>query len=636
MLIDLQHISKSFGAAEILKDINLKIEDHNRIGLIGVNGAGKTTLLSVITGELQPDEGTISTANGLSIGYLKQNAGLERGCTIWEEMRSVYSQEIALEQEMKQLQHQMAEMLPGAQLEAAGQQYAHLQEQFEMRGGYQIDVNINRVLNGMGFEGKDRNTIIQTLSGGEKTRLAICKLLLESPQLLILDEPTNHLDFKTLLWLEDYLSSYKGALLIVSHDRYFLNKLVTDICELERKTLVRYRGNYASYVVQKEERLQRLQKEYDKQQREIADLKDYIAKNLVRASTTAMAQSRRKTLEKMELIEKPYYGKRPAKLHFEFEREPVKDILHVSGLRLEVGQGSEKKVLAESLDLDVLRGQKIAIIGVNGIGKSTFLKVILEKIPHVFGDIEWGKNCSIGYFDQEHTDLHAEKTVLNELWDRFPRKYEQEIRTALGNVQITGEEVYKKVGALSGGERSKLKFAILMMEHPNVLVLDEPTNHLDLATKDALDQCLSAYQGTILAVSHDRYLLNTFPSHIAELTDSGFTTYEGKFDQYLVQSAGMQQNSKAEGASLEKEKPQANEYYRTKKQRSLDVARRKRIQELEQLIENSQAEQQELEQSLQNPEVAADYKRLEETCKRMEELKDQAAAWMDEWIELNG
>lgn len=637
MLLSLEELCKSYGASLVLQDITAKIENNDRIGLIGANGAGKSTLLNIIYGELDADSGTVSRSNHTSFGFLRQNSGLSKNNSILEEMTSVFASLLDSEREMRKLEQQIAETGPAGQdYHELTQRYAHLQDLFERRDGYHINVKIETVLNGMGFAGVARDTLVNVLSGGEKTRLAICKLLLESPDLLILDEPTNHLDFKTLMWLEDYLQGYKGALLVVSHDRYFLNKLCTQIWDLEYHKLTAYNGNYSHYVVQKEERLERQRKEYRIQQEEIADLKDFVARNLVRASTTARAQSKRKTLEKMELVEKPKPPPPRAKISFTYKREPVKDILHVEDVSLSVGEGEERKQLCENIGFDLMRGEKIALIGANGIGKSSFLKAIQNLLPIDSGYIEWGKNTDISYFEQEDFAMDSQKTAIDELWDRFPREYEHTIRTVLGNVRLTGENVFKKVGELSGGERAKLKFAILILSCGNVLLMDEPTNHLDLSSKESLDAALRDYTGTLLVVSHDRYLLNQFPTKIAEMHSDRIHIYKGNYDAYLAQKATETTAPTAAEAQPKEPAPQQTEHYRSKKQRSEEQSQKRRIQELEIQIEELEIEIFRLEQEISTPEISSNYALLQEKCDILEDKRVDLNCRLSEWTNLCG
>lgn len=635
MILAMENLSKSYAANTVLEDITLKIEDNDRIGLIGVNGAGKSTLLRIITGIEQHDEGTLSVSNHAKIGFLQQNSGLESSATIIEEMRKVFADTIKTENDMRRVEKQMAECDPNSEeYIKLSEEYTKLHSKFEAQDGYQVEVKIKTILNGMGFADKSPDTVTDTLSGGEKTRLALAKLLLEEPDLLILDEPTNHLDFKTLTWLEGYLSEYKGALLIVSHDRYFLDKLVTSICEIERHKLIRYKGNYSKYLVLKKERLERQQKEYEIQSQQIADMEDYVRRNIVRASTAKSAKSRVAALERMERVEKPQGELKSAKISFKYDRPPVKDVLKVSGIDLRVGEGEQEKLLFDNLDFNVLRGEKVAIIGANGVGKSTFLKVILGKLPHTHGTIEWGKHVNATYFDQEGKQLNPDNTVLDELWNRFPTSYEQQIRNMLGGVLLTGENVYKKVSVISGGERAKLGFAVLMAERGNVLVLDEPTNHLDLDTKEVLDKALCSFDGTIITVSHDRYLLNKLPTRIVEFyPDSTVREYKGNYDYYLERRA-IEQQAEQEIVQEKKEKSAKKTGYRTKQQKSADAKRKLRIKELEALIAEYEEEIGKLEASLSEPEVMSDYVKMNEVCQTLEERKAMRSDFEEEWLEL--
>jgi ATP-binding cassette subfamily F protein 3 len=551
-------------------------------------------------------------------------------------MRSVFKELLDSERELRSLERELA--VKGAvhpDYPGLSARYDRLQTFFESREGYLIDVKIRTVLSGMGFGATDPATPVDVLSGGEKTRLALCKLLLEEPALLILDEPTNHLDFKTLGWLEEYLLGYKGALLAVSHDRYFLDRICTGIWEIERRRLVTYPGNYSRYVALKEERYIRLQKEYDSRRHQIDDLKEFVARNLVRASTTARAQSRRKILEKLEQdgTERPRPPERPPKIRFTCRREPVKDVLHVERLSLSVGEGAERRKLIDGVDFHLMRGDRVALVGANGIGKTTFLRALLggggDKPDH--GRVEWGVNTEVSYFEQEEFALSSGKSALNELWDRFPQKTEQELRTVMGNMGITGDAVHKRVSALSGGERAKLKFAILTIKAGNVLLMDEPTNHLDLAAREALDAALKAYTGTLLVVSHDRYLLNKFPQWIAEMHEGGIRLYKGGYDDYLAQRAREEAPARAAPQLEGKDETPQKSAYRTKKQRSEQVARRQEIARLEDEIEELEAEILGLESKVSSPEVAADYLLLRETCDNLEEkrgiLDEKLSLW---------
>ncbi len=640
MLITIDSLNKSFGQDEILKNISLTINEKCRYGLIGVNGAGKSTLLKIIMGTLNYDSGELVKKPDLKIGYLEQNNGLERESSIIDEMRKVFDDVFEAEKTMRRLEIHMAEFSDHTSNEykRISSEYTRAQAYFDSRDGYNIDVKIKTILNGMGFGDKDLSTIISTLSGGEKTRLAIAKLLLEEPELLILDEPTNHLDFKTLRWLEEYLISYNGAILTVSHDRYFLDKIVTHIYEVERGKLFSYVGNYSKYLSQKAERKVREEKEYEMQQRQIAQLQTYVDKNMARASTSASAKSRLKTLESMEILDRPDGDLKSMRLRFEHTKEPYKDVLTVNNLDITVGE--EQKLLCKNINLEVKRKEKIAIIGSNGIGKSSFLKIIQGIIPYQTGTVEWGKNVSISYYEQENLNLNQDKIALDELWDRFPEIPEAEIRRVLGNVLLTKDDVYKPVKIISGGERAKLAFCIIMLEKSNVLILDEPTNHLDLASKEVLEEALSNYEGTLIFVSHDRYLLNKVPDKIVEIKDSGLSIYSGNYDYYCeVTEREAQKEAEiaaqiAASKAIENAKNQSENSYRSKEQRRLDAQRKNRIRELESLIESAEAKLSELDIEMTCEEVFSDYKLMAEKCSEADILRQNLDLYYEEWGEL--
>lgn len=643
MLLNVEHLYKYFNGQALLKDINFTVEDREAVGLIGINGCGKSTLLNIITGSEGYDKtteglGSVNIAGKASIGFLRQNSGLNSELTIGEEMKNAFAPLLETLDKMKVLEKKMAD---GGDIDSISHEYAELSSYFEARDGYRIDVKIKQVLNGMGFGSTPTDRVISTLSGGEKTRLALAKLLLEEPNLLILDEPTNHLDFETLMWLEDYLKGYKGAIIIVSHDRYFLNKVCTRICEIEQGRLTSYRGDYSSYFVQKKMNSERQLKEYEAQQKEIAKLEDYVAKNLVRASTSKMAKSRQHMLDRIERIDKPLMYTKPPKIKLEYDIEPTKDIVRVVDCPLVVGEGADKKELIKSLTMNVRRGEHVAIIGANGIGKTSILKLIQGIIPHEGGNISWGGNVKISYFEQEHAILDPHKTVLEEIMDRYPRLSEQQARSVLGAVLLTGENVFKPISVLSGGERAKLCFAIMALNRGNVLVLDEPTNHLDLSTKEVLEDALAEFGGTIILVSHDRYLLNKVASRIIEIKHDEVNSYEGNFDAYseAVNAARqLKMQSEAEIKRAEEEKAYKENkarQYRSKEQRAADAQKRNRIRELEKEIEDTEVLIFELENAISDPEIASDYSKMSEKCKELEEAKTALDQKMDEWAELS-
>lgn len=643
MLLNVEHLYKYFNGQALLKDINFTVEDREAVGLIGINGCGKSTLLNIITGSEGYDKtpeglGSVNIAGKASIGFLRQNSGLNSELTIGEEMKNAFAPLLETLDKMKVLEKKMAD---GGDIDDISHEYAELSSYFEARDGYRIDVKIKQVLNGMGFGSTPTDRVISTLSGGEKTRLALAKLLLEEPNLLILDEPTNHLDFETLMWLEDYLKGYKGAIIIVSHDRYFLNKVCTRICEIEQGRLTSYRGDYSSYLVQKKMNSERQLKEYEAQQKEIAKLEDYVAKNLVRASTSKMAKSRQHMLDHIERIDKPLMYTKSPKIKLEYDIEPTKDIVRGVDCPLVVGEGADKKELIKSLTMNVRRGEHVAIIGANGIGKTSILKLIQGIIPHEGGNISWGGNVKISYFEQEHAILDPHKTVLEEIMDRYPRLSEQQARSVLGAVLLTGENVFKPISVLSGGERAKLCFAIMALNRGNVLVLDEPTNHLDLSTKEVLEDALAEFGGTIILVSHDRYLLNKVASRIIEIKHDEANSYEGNFDAYseAVNAARqLKMQSEAEIKRAEEEKAYKENkarQYRSKEQRAADAQKRNRIRELEKEIEDTEVLIFELENAISDPEIASDYSKMSEKCKELEEAKTALDQKMDEWAELS-
>ncbi len=650
MILSLENVSKIYNGNTVLDNVALSIEDNDRIGLVGVNGCGKSTLLRIITGEEEPETqpepnvAHVAVTKSASIGFLAQNTGLDRSSTIIEEMTSVFSWLLKIGDELRELEKTMAS--PEAHSDEKkfaeiSDEYARKTAIFESNDGYLINVKINKVLNGMGFGTETYDRVISTLSGGEKTRLALSKLLLENPNLLILDEPTNHLDFNTIMWLEDYLKDYKGALLIVSHDRYFLDKLTTSTCEIERGRLKRYKGNYSAFTKLKEADVIRQMKEYEAQQEEIAKLQDFIDRNLVRATTSNMAKSRIKKLEAMELIEKPVTNTKSAKIKFEYDIAPPIDVLTVKNIDVSVGSGYDRKTLVDNLSFEVKRGEKLGIIGSNGIGKSTLLKIIQHILPCSHGSVEWTKNIKISYFDQENSQLDFNKTVMEEVHSRYRTMSDLEIRSILGSVRMVGENVFKPISVISGGERAKLCFAIMMLERGNVLILDEPTNHLDIDTKEVLEKALCDYDGTIIFVSHDRYLLNRLATRILEITPDSVESFNGGFDEYMEvkRSKQLAEEKQLEAQKAEKAKQEAAEKsvkaYRSKEQRSADAKKRNRIRELEKEIEKLEAEMQALQEEMASPEVCQNYQLMQEKCAEFEQKKLLSAEYSDEWLVLS-
>ena len=636
MLLNIQDVNKIYNGETILEHINLSIDEKDRIGLIGVNGCGKTTLIKLITKQILPDhlietDGQVGYSRKISIGYLAQMDGLEGDSTVINAMRDVFSDVLETAEKMKKLENEG---------KADTEEYADLFTWFEANDGYNIDVKIKTVLNGMGFGEELFDRIVSSFSGGEKTRLAIAKLLLEQPNLLILDEPTNHLDFNTVLWLEDYLNSYNGAILVVSHDRYFLDKVCTSICEIENKHLTRYKGNYSKFHILKEEQTARRQKEYEIQQKKIDKMEDYVAKNLVRASTSKSAKSRIKALNAMDVIENPAVTHKDAVLNFTYAIEPPEEVLNVRSVDLTVGNGNEKKTLLDNISFTVRRGEKLGIVGDNGIGKSTLLKV-LQNIIHHNGIVRWNQNVKYSYFEQESESLDKLLTVFDTIKERYPLMTDFEVRSLLGKVRISGENVFKEIGVISGGERAKVCFALIMLEHANVLILDEPTNHLDIYTREVLEDALSRYTGTIIFVSHDRYLLNRISTNVLELTSNGVEMFNGNFDNYMNIKERREQEEKAaeefEKAQKAREaaKQKKENVYKSKAQRAEEAKIRARIKELEKSIDDVQSQIDTLSEEITKPEISSDFKLMNEKCLLIEELKNKMDEQFEELCELS-
>jgi len=629
MLVQISNLHKYYHGTAVLQSVNLTIEDGDHIGLIGENGSGKSTLLRLLVGKELPDhiqegDGEIIISPKTSIGYLEQISGLDSQSTVWDEMKNVFQPLLTAQEQMHALEKQMQEGdLSGIEM------YHQLQTWFESNDGYQIDVKIRMILSGMGFFPEEYGRLISSFSGGEKTRLALAKLLLEAPNLLILDEPTNHLDFKTVMWLEDYLKDYKGTLLLVSHDRFFLDKLSTSICELERGKLTRYKGNYTTSIKLKTAAIERQWKEYEQQQKEIAKLEDYVARNITRASTAKSAQSRVKQLEKMEHIEKPAARQKQARIYFTYEVEPPVEVLKVQDVDISVGSGEQRKLLVSSVSFEIRRGEKWGIIGDNGVGKSTLLKIVQGMLPHS-GKIRWTSNVKLSYFDQESANLHSEKSVMQEIHDRVPSWTNLEVRNLLGQVRLTGENVFKPVGVLSGGERAKVCFAVMMLEHGNVLILDEPTNHLDIAMKEIIEAALVDFTGTLLFVSHDRYLLDKVADHILELTPSGVMAKIGGFSDWLA--AKQKTKEMEQSVIIEKESSSKENVYHSKKQRSMQAKLHAQMRQLEQNLDEMQAEFDDLAIDLKREEVMQDYQCMQKKCARMEQLRLNMDDYMEQMI----
>lgn len=638
ILLQVNGLSKLFGAETILSNIKLEVQTRDRIALVGRNGAGKSTLLKIIAGELSHDGGEIIKPKDVSIGYLAQHTGLETSLTIWDEMLTVFSHLEHMEKELRRLEQEMGkeEVFSNANLyEKLLTDYDRLQLDYKNNGGYQYEADIRSVLSGLGFPPETHGAKISTLSGGQKTRLALGKLLLTKPDLLILDEPTNHLDIDTLTWLEQYLQGYPGAILIVSHDRYFLDKLVTQVYEISHKKSKRYVGNYSKYLDLKAASYEQEKRLYEKQQEEVAKIEDFIQKNIARASTTKRAQSRRKQLERMELMNKPIGDAKSASFHFDIERQSGNDVLQIK----DVAIGYDNQAIIEHVRMYLTRGDSVALVGPNGIGKSTLLKSIVDKLTLLSGEISFGSNVSIGYYDQEQANLTSSKRVLDELWDDYPLEPEKEIRTVLGNFLFSGDDALKPVSSLSGGEKARLALAKLMMQKSNLLILDEPTNHLDLNSKEILENALIDFPGTLLFVSHDRYFINRVATKVIELSTAGAHEYLGDYDYYVEKKNEMLERAELESA--EKDEPVKKQvaqeklnYLEEKERKKLERQRLRKIEELEINIAELEEVISALEAELCLPEVYADYERASEITADKDTKQMQLEQLMEEWEQL--
>ncbi|MCH4571213.1 ABC-F family ATP-binding cassette domain-containing protein [Bacillus sp. ES1-5] len=642
ILLQVNALTKLYGAETILANIKLEVQTKDRIALVGRNGAGKSTLLKIIAGELSHDGGEIIKPKDVSIGYLAQNTGLETSLTIWDEMLTVFTHLQQMETKLRRLEQEMGKeenFSNEATYERLLADYDQLQLDYKDQGGYQYEADIRSILSGLGFPVETHLTTISTLSGGQKTRLALGKLLLKKPDLLILDEPTNHLDIETLTWLEQYLQGYPGAILIVSHDRYFLDKLVTQVYEISNKESRRFVGNYSKYLDLKSALYEQDMKRYEKQQDEIAKLEDFVQKNIARASTTKRAQSRRKQLDRMELLTRPLGDSKSASFHFDIEKQSGNDVLQVKDATI----GYDDDPIIEHVTMRLTRGDSVALVGPNGIGKSTLLKSLVNKLPLLNGDVSFGSNVSVGYYDQEQANLTSSKRVLNELWDEYPLQPEKEIRTILGNFLFTGDDVLKPVSSLSGGQKARLALAKLMMQKSNLLILDEPTNHLDLNSKEILENALIDYPGTLLFVSHDRYFINRVTTTVVELSTEGAQEYLGDYDYYVEKK-----NEMIERAAFEQQEQQENQapvqktvaqeklnYLEEKERKQLERQRTRKIEELEQNIVEFEEEIATLEDQLCLPEIYADYEKASEITTKKQTLQEQLDACMAEWEELH-
>lgn len=629
IILQANKIERSFAGEVLFDNINLQVDERDRIALVGKNGAGKSTLLKILVGEEEPTSGEINKKKDISLSYLAQDSRFESENTIYDEMLHVFNNLRRTERQLRQMELEMGEK-SGEDLDKLMSDYDRLSENFRQAGGFTYEADIRAILNGFKFDESMWQMKIAELSGGQNTRLALAKMLLEKPNLLVLDEPTNHLDIETIAWLENYLVNYSGALLIVSHDRYFLDKVATITLDLTKHSLDRYVGNYSRFVELKEQKLATEAKNYEKQQKEIAALEDFVNRNLVRASTTKRAQSRRKQLEKMERLDKPEAGKKAANMTFQSEKTSGNVVLTVENTAI----GYDGEVLSQPINLDLRKMNAVAIVGPNGIGKSTFIKSIVDQIPFIKGEKRFGANVEVGYYDQTQSKLTPSNTVLDELWNDFKLTPEVEIRNRLGAFLFSGDDVKKSVGMLSGGEKARLLLAKLSMENNNFLILDEPTNHLDIDSKEVLENALIDFDGTLLFVSHDRYFINRVATHVLELSENGSTLYLGDYDYYVEKkaTAEMSQTEEASTSNQAKEASPVNDY-RAQKESQKEVRKLMRqIESLEAEIEELESQSQAISEQMLETNDADKLMELQAELDKISHRQEEA---MLEWEELS-
>lgn len=629
IILQANKIERSFAGEVLFDNINLQVDERDRIALVGKNGAGKSTLLKILVGEEEPTSGEINKKKDISLSYLAQDSRFESENTIYDEMLHVFDDLRRTDKQLRQMELEMGEK-SGEDLDKLMSDYDRLSENFRQAGGFTYEADIRAILNGFKFDESMWQMKIAELSGGQNTRLALAKMLLEKPNLLVLDEPTNHLDIETISWLENYLVNYSGALIIVSHDRYFLDKVATITLDLTKYSLDRYVGNYSRFVELKEQKLATEAKNYEKQQKEIAALEDFVNRNLVRASTTKRAQSRRKQLEKMERLDKPEAGKKAANMTFQSEKTSGNVVLTVENTAI----GYDGEVLSQPINLDLRKMNAVAIVGPNGIGKSTFIKSIVDQIPFIKGEKRFGANVEVGYYDQTQSKLTPSNTVLDELWNDFKLTPEVEIRNRLGAFLFSGDDVKKSVGMLSGGEKARLLLAKLSMENNNFLILDEPTNHLDIDSKEVLENALIDFDGTLLFVSHDRYFINRVATHVLELSENGSTLYLGDYDYYVEKkaTAEMSQTEEASTSNQAKEASPVNDYQAQKESQKEVRKLMRQIESLEAEIEELESQSQAISEQMLETN---DADKLMELQAELDKISHRQEEDMLEWEELS-
>ncbi|UXV38396.1 ABC-F family ATP-binding cassette domain-containing protein [Staphylococcus simulans] len=635
ILLQLNNVSKSFDGEEIFSDVHFEVKSHEKIGIVGRNGAGKSTLMKIIAGVDGYDSGNVSKIKNLKVGYLTQQMTLDTDHTVWEEMSKPFAYLKQMEQEMQAETNWLANHADEYESETFKDhmaRYEALSNQFERLEGYQFESKIKTVLHGLDFNEEDFNRSVNDFSGGQKTRLSLAQMLLSEPDLLLLDEPTNHLDMETTQWLEDYLNYFKGAIVIISHDRFFLDKTVNQIYDVALGAVQHYVGNYSKFITQRDQYYQKRMQEYERQQAEIKRLETFVEKNITRASTSGMAKSRRKVLEKIERIDKPMLDARSANIQFDFDRNTGNDVYHIRNLEI----GYAEPVIAP-ITMEITKGNHLAVIGPNGIGKSTFIKTVADRIPKLGGEIIHGANLRVGYYDQKQAEFKSNKTILDYVWDQYPTMPEKDVRAVLGRFLFVQDDVKKIINDLSGGEKARLQLALLMLERNNVLILDEPTNHLDIDSKEMLEQALQDFEGTLIFVSHDRYFINQRANKVFDMQPDGGTVYAGNYQYYLdktEEKAAIAAKNEAQQAAQISTEENTNSYENQK-------AQRRELRQLERQIENCEAEIEKFEEQIETidhkltqPEVFNDPEKAAQLAEEKDTIEHQLEQVMETWEEL--